>query len=170
MRKNSFVRERLLPECGKIRSRGNACIASRVVQETVRTSNMIEEVRRIGEEAKSLAHDIASYHIGKVSPPPNQTAAILRRLTDELEDRHSAVLSNMCNRLNVVRASAQSKFVQVADEVFRDGVNWGRIVAIFASHSIVCEKGCKKTWMRLFCGSEIIFQVYLRGFIHKAAG
>ena len=110
-----------------------SCIhPSRVVQETVRISNMTEETRRIGEEAKSLAHDIVSYHTGKVSPPPNQTAAILRRLTDELEDRHSAVLSNMCNRLNVVSGSAQSKFVQVADEVFRDGVNWGRIVAIFA--------------------------------------
>ena len=110
-----------------------SCIhPSRVVQETVRISNMSDEMRRIGEEAQSLAHDLVSYRIGKLSPPPNQTAAILRRLTDDLEDRHSAVLSNMCNRLNVVSGSAQSKFVQVADEVFRDGVNWGRIVAIFA--------------------------------------
>jgi len=93
---------------------------------------MNEEMRRIREVAQSLAHDLVSYRIGKVTPPPTRTAAILRRLSDELEDRHSVVLSNMCNRLNVVNGTTQTKFVQVADEVFRDGVNWGRIVAIFA--------------------------------------
>ena len=99
-------------------------------QETVSTTN--EEMRRIREEAQSLAHDLVSYGIGKVTPPPTRTAANLRRLSDELEDRHSVVLSDMCNRLNVVHGTMQTKFVQVADEVFRDGVNWGRIVAIFA--------------------------------------
>lgn len=103
---------------------------TRVVQEAASTLN--EEMRRISEEAQSLARDLVSYRIGKVTPPPSRTAAILRRLTDELEDRHSGVLSNMCNRLNIINGSAQTKFVQVADEVFRDGVNWGRIVAIFA--------------------------------------
>lgn len=103
---------------------------TRVVQETASTLN--EEMRRISEEAQSLASDLVSHRIGKVTPPPSRTAAILRRLTDELEDRHSGVLSNMCNRLNIINGSAQTKFVQVADEVFRDGVNWGRIVAIFA--------------------------------------
>lgn len=101
---------------------------TRVVQDTA----MSEEMRRISEEARNLAHDLVSYRIGKMNPPPTRTAAILRRLSDELEDRHSMVLSNMCNRLNVVNGSAQVKFVQVADEVFRDGINWGRIVAIFA--------------------------------------
>jgi len=93
---------------------------------------MNEDMRRIREEAQSLAHDLVSYRTGKDTPPPTRTAAILRRLSDELEDRHSVVLSSMCNRLNVVNGSAQTKFVQVADEVFRDGINWGRIVAIFA--------------------------------------
>lgn len=101
---------------------------TRVVQDTA----MSEEIRCISEEARNLAHDLVSYRIGKINPPPTRTAAILRRLSDELEDRHSMVLSNMCNRLNVVNGSAQVKFVQVADEVFRDGINWGRIVAIFA--------------------------------------
>ena len=95
-------------------------------------SNVSEDMRRVGEEARNLAHDLVLYRVGKNTPPPTRTAAILRRLSDELEDRHSTVLSSMCNRLNVVSGSAQTKFVQVADEVFRDGINWGRIVAIFA--------------------------------------
>lgn len=103
---------------------------TRVVQDSAGTVG--EEMRRVSEEARNLAHDLVSYRIGKGTPPPTRAAAILRRLSDELEDRHSVVLSSMCNRLNVVNGSAQTKFVQVADEVFRDGVNWGRIVAIFA--------------------------------------
>ena len=91
-----------------------------------------EEIRRVSQEARSLAHDLVTYRIGKASPPPTQTAAILRKLSDELEDRHAMVLANMCGRLNILNGTAHEKFVQVADEVFRDGVNWGRIVAIFA--------------------------------------
>ncbi|PFX31800.1 apoptosis regulator R1-like [Stylophora pistillata] len=91
-----------------------------------------DEMQRVCQEAKALANDLVEYRIGKRNPPPSHTAAILRRLSDELEDRHSAVLANMCGRLNILTGSAHTKFVQVADEVFRDGVNWGRIVAIFA--------------------------------------
>lgn len=91
-----------------------------------------EELRRVSQEAHRLAHDLVKYRIGKASPPPSRSAAILRKLSDELEERHAVVLSNMCGRLNVLSGSAHTKFVQVADEVFRDGVNWGRIVAIFA--------------------------------------
>ena len=91
-----------------------------------------EEIRRASQEAHRLAHDLVSYRIGKGSPPPSRSAAILRKLSDELEERHATVLANMCGRLNVLNGSAHTKFVQVADEVFRDGVNWGRIVAIFA--------------------------------------
>lgn len=91
-----------------------------------------DEMHRIGEEARSLARDLISYRTGSVIPPPSRSAVILRRLTDGLEDSHSAVLSNMCNRLNVLNGTARAKFVQVADEVFRDGINWGRIVAVYA--------------------------------------
>lgn len=91
-----------------------------------------EETRRVCQEARILASDLVEYRTGKGNPPPTRTAAILRRLSDELEDRHAVVLANMCGRLNVLTGSAHTKFVQVADEVFRDGVNWGRIVAIFA--------------------------------------
>lgn len=91
-----------------------------------------DEMQRVCQEAKALAKDLVEYRTGKGNPPPSRTAAILRRLSDELEDRHPAVLANMCGRLNILTGSAHTKFVQVADEVFRDGVNWGRIVAIFA--------------------------------------
>lgn len=91
-----------------------------------------EEIRRVSLEAHLLAQDLVKYRIGKGSPPPTRSAAILRKLADELEERHATVLANMCSRLNVLNGSAHTKFVQVADEVFRDGVNWGRIVAIFA--------------------------------------
>ena len=101
---------------------------SRIVHQDTNT----EDIRRVGQEARILAQDLVTYRIGKANPPPTRTAAILRKLSDELEERHAAVLANMCGRLNVLNGSAHAKFVQVADEVFGDGVNWGRIVAIFA--------------------------------------
>lgn len=37
----------------------------------------------------------------------------------------------MCNRLNVLNGIVCVKFVQVVDEVFWDGINWGRIVVVY---------------------------------------
>ena len=85
----------------------------------------------IGEEARSLAQDLISYRTGNANPPPSRSALILRRLTDGLEDSQLSVLTNMRNRLNVLNGAARTKFLQVADEVFRNGINWGRILAVF---------------------------------------
>lgn len=81
--------------------------------------------------AHKLAQDLIFYRLGKASNCPSKTAENIRRLSDELETQHGIFLDSMCHRLEVTPESAHSKFVQVADEVFREGVNWGRIVALF---------------------------------------
>ena len=82
-------------------------------------------------EVHELARDLILYRLGKASDCPSITAENIRRLSDELEAQHGVFLDSMCHRLEVTPESARSKFVQVADEVFREGVNWGRIVALF---------------------------------------
>ena len=84
-----------------------------------------------GNIAHELARDLILYRLGKASDCPSKTAENIRRLSDELETQHGIFFDSMCHRLDVTPATAHSKFVQVADEVFREGVNWGRIVALF---------------------------------------
>lgn len=89
-----------------------------------------DNIRRLNQQAHFLAKDIVSYRTGNGRVSTNLTAQNMRRLSDELEQCHQVLLSNMCNTLNMTSDTAHQKFVQVADEVFRDGVNWGRIVAL----------------------------------------
>ena len=43
-----------------------------------------EELQQASQEAHRLAHDLVKYRIGKASPPLSRSAAILRKLSDEL--------------------------------------------------------------------------------------
>lgn len=90
-----------------------------------------ESTRSLSAEAHQLARDLILYRLGKASDCSSITAENIRRLSDELEAQHGVFLDSMCHRLEVTPESAHSKFVQVADEVFREGINWGRIVALF---------------------------------------
>ncbi|XP_020904924.1 bcl-2-like protein 2 isoform X2 [Exaiptasia diaphana] len=90
-----------------------------------------DAVRKLHQQAHFLARDIVCYRTGNGEVSRNLTAQNMRRLSDELEQCHHLLLNNMCNTLNMTSDTAHQKFVQIADEVFRDGVNWGRIVALF---------------------------------------
>ncbi|KAK3733232.1 hypothetical protein QZH41_001999 [Actinostola sp. cb2023] len=90
-----------------------------------------DSIRRLSQQAHFLARDMVCYRTGRGRVSTNITAQNMRRLSDELEECHHALLGNMCNTLNMTSDTAHQKFIQVADEVFRDGVNWGRIVALF---------------------------------------
>ena len=98
-----------------------------------------EKERRLRQEAHLLARDLVTYRIGKASSPVTGTASTMRRISDELEEKHTTLLNNMCNQLNSQHGSTHTKFVQVADEVFHDGVNWGRIVAVFTFGAKLAE-------------------------------
>ena len=43
-----------------------------------------EELQRVSQEAHRLAYDLVKYRIGKASPPPSRSAAILQKLSVEL--------------------------------------------------------------------------------------
>lgn len=83
------------------------------------------------DNTRELARDFIWYRLGKASDCPSKTAENIRRLSDELEVQHGVFLDSMCHQLEITADSAHSKFVQIADEVFREGINWGRIVAVF---------------------------------------
>ena len=86
----------------------------------------------VARQSERLAKDFISYRLGHNPKPFSQTAVTLRRLADEIELQYPSLLNHLCHKLNISRNTAYSTFVEIASEVFADGVNWGRIVALFA--------------------------------------
>lgn len=81
--------------------------------------------------ARELARDYVLFKLGKQSLSNSKGATILRRLGKEIEIRHEPLLKNMCEKLDINESSAERTFQQVADEIFSNGINWGRIVVLY---------------------------------------
>ena len=101
------------------------------------------------QEAK-IAKDIAKEFIFiKVGRPlknaPRRETEIILRLSEELECKHDMLLKSMCNRLNINADNAYKTFCEIAEEIFKDDINWGRLVVLytFAAKLAVHCKSCK---------------------------
>ena len=86
----------------------------------------------IAQQAKDLAKDFISYRLGNNPIPVSPTAATLRKLADQIEEQYPLLLNHLCHKLNITPATVYQTFFEIASEVFVDGVNWGRIVALYA--------------------------------------
>ncbi|TMS09966.1 Apoptosis regulator Bcl-2 [Larimichthys crocea] len=53
----------------------------------------------------------------------------------------------MSRQLYLTSTTAQRRFAEVIDELFRDGVNWGRIIAFFEFGGTVCVECVAKEEM-----------------------
>jgi len=65
-------------------------------------------------------------------PAPTNINLLMRTLGDELENRYREVFDEMCDELHVTLSSAYPTFVGVTNELFAEGFQWGRFVALFA--------------------------------------
>ncbi|XP_031558098.1 bcl-2-like protein 1 [Actinia tenebrosa] len=95
------------------------------------------------KQSELLAKDIIAYRLGKNHKPPNTVAETLRKLADKIEEQYPALLNHLCHKLNFSRSTAYTTFVEIAGEVFADGVNWGRIVVLYAFGgrlAVYCEQ------------------------------
>ncbi|XP_028667955.1 bcl-2-like protein 1 [Erpetoichthys calabaricus] len=63
---------------------------------------------------------------------------------DEFELRYRAAFSDLSSQLHITPVTAYQSFEQVINELFRDGVNWGRIVALFAFGGALCVECVEK--------------------------
>lgn len=68
----------------------------------------------------------------------------LRDTGNEFELRYTCAFSDLHNQLHITPATAYQSFENVMDEVFRDGVNWGRIVGLFAFGGALCVECVEK--------------------------
>lgn len=89
----------------------------------------------------------------------------LRDSANEFELRYARAFSDLHNQLHITPATAYQSFENVMDEVFRDGVNWGRIVGLFAFGGALCVECMEKEmsplvgriieWMTVYLDNHI---------------
>lgn len=69
---------------------------------------------------------------------------VLREAGDELERLYQLDFAEMSRQLYLTSTTAKRRFAEVIDELFRDGVNWGRIIAFFEFGGTVCVECMSK--------------------------
>ena len=121
---------------------------------TLNTSEMPRYENDIIEETFSLTLDYISYRLRSrfeqsrlralpgqflVQWPTNASTSTLRKLATHMEAEHPDLFEPLCTKLRVTTVSAYPTFVAVAQEIFRPGTNWGRIVALFTSGGVVAK-------------------------------
>ncbi|KAF3689495.1 Bcl-2-like protein 1 [Channa argus] len=84
----------------------------------------------------------------ETSPPPcgsiEAVKAALRDSAEEFELLVTQVFSDLSSQLDITPDTAYHSFKKVLDELFSDGVNWGRVVALFAFGGMLCVECIEK--------------------------
>jgi hypothetical protein len=63
---------------------------------------------------------------------PHAVLSILRDLADSFEDKNPEGFREMVRQLNINARTAYPSFMAVAQDLFQDGIRWGRIVGLYA--------------------------------------
>ncbi|XP_061075320.1 bcl-2-like protein 1 [Conger conger] len=109
-------------------------------------------------------------------PPPRDLGPVktaLRDSANEFELRYSRAFSDLSSQLHITPATAYQSFESVMNEVFRDGVNWGRVVGLFAFGGALCVECVEKEmsplvariadWMTVYLDNHIQPWIQLQG-------
>lgn len=84
-------------------------------------------------------------HSNRVGLDPHAAIhRVLREAGDELERLYQPDFAEMSRQLYLTSSTAQRRFTEVIDELFRDGVNWGRIIAFFEFGGTICVECVSK--------------------------
>uniref|UniRef100_A0A8D3CTR5 Bcl-2 Bcl-2 homology region 1-3 domain-containing protein n=1 Tax=Scophthalmus maximus TaxID=52904 RepID=A0A8D3CTR5_SCOMX len=83
----------------------------------------------------------------------------------EFEQLFNQAFSDLSLQLDITPDTAYQSFKSVMDEVFKDGVNWGRIVGLFAFGGVLCVECVEKNrgelvariadWMTMYLDEHI---------------
>ncbi|VDP28010.1 unnamed protein product [Soboliphyme baturini] len=113
------------------------------------SSNETPEIKRgsgalckdIASESQVMACDYINFRLGREGyfwrecpelPCPNDIRLCMRSMGEEFEKLYCRQFSSMTDALNISPAIAFPTFHEVCEELFNDGITWGRIVALYA--------------------------------------
>lgn len=75
--------------------------------------------------------------------------AALREAADNFELRFTEAFSDLSSKLSITAFTAYHSFKSVMDELFNDGINWGRIVGLFVFGGALCVECIEKDMRHL---------------------
>ncbi|XP_056403992.1 bcl-2-like protein 1 isoform X2 [Hyla sarda] len=75
---------------------------------------------------------------------PEDVLQALLEATEEFELRYRRAFSDLTCQLHITLDTAYQSFEQVVHELFRDGINWGRVVAFFSFGGALCFESANK--------------------------
>lgn len=114
--------------------------------------------RTEGDKASSAARNgllVNSSSRGGLSPSTGAdmeaVKSALRDSANEFEQLFTQAFSDLSLQLDITPDTAYHSFKSVMDEVFKDGVNWGRIVGLFAFGGVLCVECAEKDTGELVC-------------------
>ncbi|XP_076840454.1 bcl-2-like protein 1 [Brachyhypopomus gauderio] len=161
----------------KLSQRNYPCSHIGLSEDVVQTdgSPVVEGGAEAAETPTAVANgSTASPARSPASPgprPANGSAGLeavkeaLRDSANEFELRYARAFSDLSSQLHITPATAYQSFESVMDEVFRSGVNWGRIVGLFAFGGALCVECVEKEmsplvgriaeWMTLYLDNHI---------------
>ena len=67
-----------------------------------------------------------------VTDAPKNLRMLMRERVDEFEERYAEQFKGLTDSLNINQENAFDTFHSVADEVFSNGISWGRIISLFS--------------------------------------
>uniref|UniRef100_A0A8D0L5Z6 Apoptosis regulator Bcl-2 n=1 Tax=Sphenodon punctatus TaxID=8508 RepID=A0A8D0L5Z6_SPHPU len=143
---------------------------------------------RDGASVPSAATGTSSDHGGLVSLPPEPPGSAaannvpsddalnpvlqavhltLCHAGDEVSRRYQRDFSQMAGRLLLIPFAARESFMEVAEELFRDGVNWGRIVAFLEFGGMMCVESVNREMSPLVDSIAVWMTEYLNRHLHN---
>ncbi|KAM8810729.1 apoptosis regulator Bcl-2 isoform 2-T2 [Eudromia elegans] len=100
-------------------------------------------------------------------PVPPVVHLTLRRAGDEFSRRYQRDFAQMSGQLHLTPFTARGRFVAVVEELFRDGVNWGRIVAFFEFGGVMCVESVNREMSPLVDSIAAWMTEYLNRHLHN---
>lgn len=100
-------------------------------------------------------------------PAPQVVHLALRQAGDEFSRRYQRDFAQMSGQLHLTPFTARGRFVAVVEELFRDGVNWGRIVAFFEFGGVMCVESVNREMSPLVDSIAAWMTEYLNRHLHN---
>nr|AII22863.1 bcl-2 [Capra hircus] len=100
------------------------------------------------------------------SPVPPVVHLTLRQAGDDFSRRYRRDFAEMSSQLHLTPFTARGRFATVVEELFRDGVNWGRIVAFFEFGGVICVESVNREMSPLVDSIALWMTEYLNRHLH----